>query len=614
MKFSLKQALAILAVTSSMAYTSAAFADTTEVIPKWAATEIASWKEMGLLKGDKDGKVLPNEGIRKTEFVTLINRIFNFSAVSSETFKDVPLTAWYAPEISKAVAAGAILGNGEGGIEPLEVLTREKAALILSRVFNVATSASSGVAFADDAAISSWAKEAVYAMKAAGYVEGTPEATFQPKKELTRAEAVKMINRAMGILITDGGEHSGISSSSMIVNRPGAVLSNLNLTGNLYITPGVGEGDLSLQSAVIGGVAYINGGGANSITITDSKIKRIVINKPSSPIRVVLKGTTTLPLIDVLSGSQVVNESNNPIDTINVLTNGLADVSLNGNVNQLNLAGKTRFVFNGGEITSFKVASLAAESRIQLVKGASIKKLFFNGGAEVTGEGTIAEAEVNAEGVSLASMPNKLTVNASKVTINGHDYKGSGNGVPNTSSSSGGSGSGSSGTENPGTGNPGTGNPGTGEPGTVDPEPKATVLYSYEEVLKSFSSTGAEGTAKQYITFLQDPSYKPSIANSAVVMPDLTNAITFVNYQFNAKPSIFASLRGINSSVLDKNRTYLWIGTDSGVTRIKLSTNEMLAYTAETKQLTDNKVLLLISDGSTGVLAITETGVSHIYQ
>ncbi|MNC61433.1 hypothetical protein D3C75_1113740 [compost metagenome] len=97
-------------------------------------------------------------------------------------------------------------------------------------------------------------------------------------------------------------------------------------------------------------------------------------------------------------------------------------------------------------------------------------------------------------------------------------------------------------------------------------------------------------------------------------MPDLVNAITFVNYQFDLKPSIFASLRGINSSVLDSKRTYLWIGTDSGVTRINLSTSEMTSYTAEDKQLADNKVLLLISDGSTGVFAITETGVSHIYQ
>lgn len=97
-------------------------------------------------------------------------------------------------------------------------------------------------------------------------------------------------------------------------------------------------------------------------------------------------------------------------------------------------------------------------------------------------------------------------------------------------------------------------------------------------------------------------------------MPDLVNAVTFVNYEFNIKPSIFASMRGINTSVLDKTRTYLWIGTDSGVTRINLATNEMTTYTAQGKQLYDDKVLLLVPDENTGVLVITRTGVSHIYQ
>lgn len=97
-------------------------------------------------------------------------------------------------------------------------------------------------------------------------------------------------------------------------------------------------------------------------------------------------------------------------------------------------------------------------------------------------------------------------------------------------------------------------------------------------------------------------------------MPNLVNAITFVNYEFNVKPSIFASLRGVNTSILDSTRTYLWIGTNGGVTKINLKTNEMISYSAQGKALYDDKVLLLLSDGSTGVLVITQTGVSHIYQ
>ena len=95
---------------------------------------------------------------------------------------------------------------------------------------------------------------------------------------------------------------------------------------------------------------------------------------------------------------------------------------------------------------------------------------------------------------------------------------------------------------------------------------------------------------------------------------DLSNANTFVNYEFDVKPSLFPALRGVDTSVFDDNRKNLWIGTDEGVTKIELKSNKMTEYKTANKQLVDDKVLLLISDGGKGVFAITESGVARIYQ
>ena len=95
---------------------------------------------------------------------------------------------------------------------------------------------------------------------------------------------------------------------------------------------------------------------------------------------------------------------------------------------------------------------------------------------------------------------------------------------------------------------------------------------------------------------------------------DLSNANTFVNYQFDVKPSLFPALRGVNTSVLDHNRKHLWIGTDHGVVKINLKSNKMTEYQAADDQLVDDNVLLLISDGGKGVFAITESGVARIYK
>ena len=142
---------------------------------------------------------------------------------------------------------------------------------------------------------------------------------------------------------------------------------------------------------------------------------------------------------------------------------------------------------------------------------------------------------------------------------------------------------------------------------------KATVLYTYDEALSELGSSDAESAVKMYIGFVQ--TYHPATANPGVDMPThLSNANTFVNYEFDVKPSLFPALRGVNTSVLDHNRKHLWIGTDDGVTKINLKSNKMTEYTAADNQLVDDKVLLLVSDGGKGVFAITESGVARIYK
>jgi len=200
---------------------------------------------------------------------------------------------------------------------------------------------------------------------------------------------------------------------------------------------------------------------------------------------------------------------------------------------------------------------------------------------QVTGEGKIKTAVINAEGVELSKAPGALTLNAKSVSVAGE-------------------------TKTSGTGSTGSNGNGGGQ---ID---LSTKLYSYAEATSQLGSTTAEVQVKQYIAFLQDPTYKPSVANKATAVPDLTNATTFVDSSFNVKPSIFASLRGVNTSVLDASRTWLWLGTNEGVTCVRLTDNETTSYTLASGDLKDDKVLLLISDGRTGVYAITATGVSHI--
>ncbi|QJD86526.1 S-layer homology domain-containing protein [Cohnella herbarum] len=586
----LKKSVAI-AMTSTMLLAYAPLssaATTTETIPAWASAEMSSWKGLGLLQGDRQGNLLPNQTVTKAEFLAFVNRVFNYRLTSDKTFGDVSPTAWYADEISKAYAAGILQGNAKGDVSPLATLTREEAAIILSRVFDIVSSGSTSFKFADDDKISTWATEAVYAMKDAGYVEGT-NGEFQPRKGLTRAEAVKMINNVMGTLVADSSSHANVQGGNVVVNTAGGTLSNAKIKGNLYITPGVGEGDFTINGSEIGGTVFVLGGGEHSIIFKNSKAKKVKIFKPSGPLRFVLTGTSSADAFEVLTGAQIVNESSNPIAAINVSSNATDTVGVSGNVIELTFNSNGTLNIGEGIISNLIFSKLSKGGKAKLDAKAKIGKMIANAAVTVTGDGEVAEVTINADGVVLVKIPLALILNAANANIGGKD-------VTKGWTSTGGTGGGGGGSGGP------------------KPDDMSTKLYDRATVLNSFSDTGAQGNVKKYLQFLGDSTYDPEIANNVTYLPELLNAETFVNKDFTVKPSIFPSMRGVNTSVLTLSREFLWIGTDDGVTKINLSSNAMTNYTKENKQLPDNRVLLLISDGSTGVYAITDTGVSYIRQ
>ncbi|MFD2329325.1 S-layer homology domain-containing protein [Cohnella sp. GCM10020058] len=576
-------AVSLLSASALMALGQGAYAaSSAETIPAWASAEIQTWQELGLLKGDQNGLVRPNGAVTRAELAAMLNRIYGYEAGGAASFADVPAQAWYAADIAKVAAAGIMQGDAAGNAAPLANVTREQAAVMLGRALHLSAATSAG-AFADEGQIAAWAKEAVHALQEAGYITGTPAGDFQPKKSLTRAEAVKMLNGAMGTLIADGAAHDGVSGGNLTVNKAGSTLTGLNLTGSLYIAPGVGDGEVTIEGSNVGGTVYVLGGGAHTVVLKNTKAARLVVDKTSGEVRVKLEGDTSIANVEFASGGELDNGSTKPIGTVVIKAKPTDTVHWKGDATELTFTTGLSFEGSAGHISKFTAGSGLKNAKIALASDFELDTLTADGPVQVTGEGKIATAVINAEGVELSKAPGVLTLNAKSATVAGETKTSGGTGT--------------------------SGNNGSG--GVID---LSTKLYSYAEASSQLGGTTAELQVKQYIAFLQDPSYKPSVANSATKVPDLTNATTYVNSSFDVKPSIFASLRGVNTSVLDASRTWLWLGTNDGVTRVRLADNEMKSYTTASGDLKDDKVLLLISDGRTGVYAITATGVSHIQQ
>jgi Beta-xylosidase len=267
----------------------------------WAGATVQDWYDNGLVNGFGDGTFRPNAAISRADLVVLLNNVFNLQHTGDASFSDVSATAYYGAAVNKAVAAGIVEGYADGTFRPTKLVTREEAAVMLFRAFQLSAAAGE-TSIADLNELHSWSKDAVLSMLDAGYIKGYTNGTFGGARSITRAEAVTLLDRIAGNVFHAGGEYKGVTKSNVVINTGGVTLKDAVIEGNLYITEGVGEGDVKLENVTVKGEAHINGGGENTVTVTDSTIKAIYVDKKNGKIRILTTGSTNIDQVYVLSG------------------------------------------------------------------------------------------------------------------------------------------------------------------------------------------------------------------------------------------------------------------------------------------------------------------------
>lgn len=151
------------------------------------------------IKGFSDGTFRPNRTITRAELAVLLARNLGFDGSRSDSgaFKDVKATHWAAGEIEFVRRAGLMGGDANGNFRPGDPVTRAEIAVIAVRYQNLGAPAGAKSRFAD-VQPDHWAAASIEAAAAAGILDGYGDGTFRPNQALTRAEAVKVINRLFG--------------------------------------------------------------------------------------------------------------------------------------------------------------------------------------------------------------------------------------------------------------------------------------------------------------------------------------------------------------------------------------------------------------------------------
>jgi hypothetical protein len=124
--------------------------------------------------------------------------------------------------------------------------------------------------------IAQWALGSVGVMTKRGYVTGRPGDLFAPKDNLSRAEAVKMIDNVMGELINAAGTYTRVVPGNMVVSSSGVTLKDTYIAGDLYLTEGIGNEPIQLIGVTVKGRTVI-AKGIENISLTDTLLEREVL-------------------------------------------------------------------------------------------------------------------------------------------------------------------------------------------------------------------------------------------------------------------------------------------------------------------------------------------------
>ena len=113
---------------------------------------------------------------------------------STNDFTDVKAGSWYNTAVSTLVDMGILKGYPDGSFRPDASITRAEFAAIAAR-FDSTDITGKTATFTDIA--TSWAKADIERTAILGWVEGYPDGSFRPDSNITRAEAVTLVNRVL---------------------------------------------------------------------------------------------------------------------------------------------------------------------------------------------------------------------------------------------------------------------------------------------------------------------------------------------------------------------------------------------------------------------------------
>ena len=392
------QAIAFLLSTAMTVSTAVpAFAAASDINGHWAQATITEWQNAGRIGGYEDGTFRPDQSITRAEFVRLLNSAISTQGSAAISFSDVSPSDWYYNDVAKAVGNNIASGFEDGTFRPNETVTRMQAAVFISNALKLSGNEAGANGFTDAAQLPAWAKGAVGAVVAGGYMSGYPDGSFGGSKGMTRAEAVSTLDRVL-----KGGNVTEVPSDTTEPTTPSEDSTTTSEAGNMVWESG-GKGSSSSSS----------GGGGGSSSSSSSQYRNVTLraSNVSNYTGRTLTGTTTV-YVDA-----------NGIDLSSIKFNG--DVRIYAQQSTATASAyedaavaaayltDINVIFGSSSVSGdiIVVSNDIADSQVVIQSAASIRTLIARAATKIAGTTTVTTVEASAP-VSTESGTTVTTIEA----------------------------------------------------------------------------------------------------------------------------------------------------------------------------------------------------------
>ena len=388
----------------------------------WADDYLSQLVEWGVIRSDQTGN--PDPALTRADFMAITNRAYGYHEPGPTPFTDVEEDDWFYDDVGIAYNAKYILGTSPTTASPNDTLTRETAATVLGRNMMLQESPGELLDFTDARDISSWAHGTVKASLEHYLIGGYDDGTFRPQKEISWGEMAAMLTRIIGTPLQEEGDYAlGGVYGNVTITSPGVTLRDSIISGDLYITGGVGLGDVKLENVTVLGRIIASGGGESesgqaSILLRNVTADELLVdNLNENTVTVQADGITEIGRTTVRTNAYI--EDNTPDGM------GLKYISLEGTGEEegglrLDVAGRIEEVVNKtpnsllqaakGTVKKLTVDEAATDSDVLISRGAVVKELNLDTATDVTGEGDITKLVVNAPGCTVEQLPDEIII------------------------------------------------------------------------------------------------------------------------------------------------------------------------------------------------------------